>query len=63
MEGKKRKTMDSDFLEYARIFAIEPIEKGTLLLIDNDLEINNATRSAFEFRHYKVFTAKTYAEG
>jgi two-component system OmpR family response regulator len=36
--------------------------KGTLLLVDNDPETNNATRSAFEFRHYSVFTAETYTE-
>jgi putative nucleotidyltransferase with HDIG domain len=43
--------------------ASKPItRKGTLLLVDSDLEINNATRSAFEFRHYSVFTAETYTE-
>jgi len=38
------------------------IRKGTLLLVDSDSETNNSTRSAFEFRHYSVYAAETYAE-
>ncbi|MCL2198344.1 MAG: HD domain-containing protein [Defluviitaleaceae bacterium] len=34
--------------------------KGILLLVDNDPETNNTNRSAFEFLHYKVFTAEAY---